>query len=263
MISSARLRFVTTVVLFLSVGFFRIPVAAQTATATPTTTPTATPTSTPTSTPTPATPYCASLTSDITTATGAPQTVTFTCAGVDPGGIILAAEFVFGDGKSQTVEKNVGSPGSISVSHIYSTIGTLGASCRVRDNDGLYSPASEACKRIVTIRPATSKAPTAGAAIGTITPTATPTIIQTPTPTIAIQPTLYPQDEALVASDTGSNRFWWIIGGAIALIVGFLLLRRKKPPMPPHAPPNQPVIPTENPPIPTQEHIPTTVPPAA
>src|SRR5690348_15540610 len=78
-------------------------VSAQTGTNTPTQTPTHTPTPTPSN----SSPYCASLTSDITTANGTPQSVTFTCAGVDPGGLIMAAEFIFGDGTSQTVEKNV------------------------------------------------------------------------------------------------------------------------------------------------------------
>ncbi len=237
-------------IIFIAALALLAPIAyAQTATATPTTTatPTSTPTTTPTSTPANTSPYCASLTSDITTATGSPQTVNFSCAGVDPGGIILAAEFVFGDGTSKVVEKNVGSPGSISISHTYTTIGTLGASCRVRDNDNQYSPASDACKRIVTIRPNPSKTPAAGTTTS-ITPTGTSTIIQTPTPTIDIQPTLYPE-EPLVASDGGSNTPWWIAGGVISLILAFLLLRRRRHAVPPH-PPVPPIPPTPPSPVP-------------
>ena len=184
-------------------------------------------------------PYCANLATDITTATGTPQTVSFTCAGVDPGGLILAAGFVFGDGTSQVVEKNVGSPGSISTTHTYTTIGTLGASCRVRDNDGAYSPTVDACKRIITIRPAQA------AATGTprITPTPTTPIIsiidETPEPPAEQDLASPDTQEALVEEETESNRFWWIVGGATSLVLAFILLRRKnKPPLtPPIAPP--------------------------
>ncbi|KKU82025.1 MAG: hypothetical protein UY10_C0043G0001, partial [Microgenomates group bacterium GW2011_GWA2_47_8] len=154
------------IVLFVLIGPFLGVVSAQTET--PTSTPSHTPTPT---TPANAAPYCASLTSDITAATGTPQTVTFTCAGVDPGGDITGAEFVFGDGAKELVQKNVGSPGSISVTHTYTTVGTLGVSCRVRDNDQVFSAPTDACKRIITIRPKPSgAAPTAGL---TLTPTPT------------------------------------------------------------------------------------------
>jgi hypothetical protein len=240
------------IVLFVLVSpVFNVALAQ---TASPTLTPTVTPTVTPTPAPSNTTPYCASLTSDITNATGTPQHVTFTCAGVDPSGLIMAAEFVFGDGTSQIVEKNVGSPGSISVTHTYTTIGTLGASCRVRDNDNVYSPPGDACKKIVTIRPGTTKTPTVGATV-TISPTplnASPTAQLTATPTLIINPTLYPQDEAtLVASDTSDNRIWWILGGIVSLILGFVLLRRKKHPMPPATPytpqPPMPPVPPQPP----------------
>jgi hypothetical protein len=234
---------------------------AHAQTASPTLTPTVTATVTPTPAPSNTTPYCASLTSDITNATGTPQHVTFTCAGVDPSGLIMAAEFVFGDGTSQIVEKNVGSPGSISVTHTYTTIGTLGASCRVRDNDNVYSPNGDACKKIVTIRPGPSKAPTTAGTTATISPTplsASPTAQLTATPTLIINPTLYPQDEeTLVASDTSDNRIWWILGGIVSLVLGFVLLRRKKPPVP-QAPPFVPQSPIP-PQVPPQPPTPPTV----
>lgn len=241
MILPRFVRLIAVFILFLSVGQFKGSVHAQTETPTATPTPTNTPNSAP---------YCASLTSDITNATGTPQTVTFSCAGVDPGGLIMAAEFVFGDGASQVVEKNVGSPGSISVTHTYTTIGTLGASCRVRDNDNVYSPSVEACKRIVTIRPDPSKAPTASTTVK-LSPTplaATPTAELTPLPTVPINPTLYPQqEELLVESDTGANRLWWIVGGIISIILGFLLLRRRKPSVPHQSAPTAPSMPPQTP----------------
>jgi hypothetical protein len=222
--------------------------------------PTATPTPTtpigggnPTSTPTPTQaasggntiPYCSTLTASTTSATGTPLTVTLTCSGVDPGGDITAADFIFGDGTSQLVQKNVGSPGSITTTHTYTTIGTLGVSCRVRDNDNTYSsnPTPGSCKQIITIRPATSGGNgTSGTQItGTITPTPTTPVLaiisDTPEPTYAATPSpiLYPEDDTL---EEESNNFWWIAGGAGALILAFLLLRRRH--VPPQVPPQQP-----------------------
>lgn len=195
-----------------------------------------------TNTPTPTTvpgsantlPYCASLTSDVTAGTGAPLAVTFTCAGVDPGGDITAASFIFGDGTSLLVEKNVGSPGSLTTMHTYTTIGTLGASCRVRDNDQAFSTTVDACRRIITIRPK----PTDG--VTSITPTPTAAIVsiieETPAPTPEETPFLYPEEEVLVEGETTPNRFWWIVGGAVSLILAFILLRKRNPPAPPASP---------------------------
>lgn len=208
-------------------------------------------TSTPTPSPVPnrgnTVPYCTSLTSNITQANGSPVSVTFTCSGTDSGGDITAAEFVFGDGTSELVSKNVGSPGSLSTTHTYTTIGTLGASCKVRDNDNVFSYSVTACKRIVKINPKTTTTPSAGSTTGSTTtnngatvklsPTiAVVSIIEdTPSPTPATAsatPTVYP-DDSTIATDS-SDRFWWIVGGAIALLLAFLLLRRRGgPPTPP------------------------------
>jgi LPXTG-motif cell wall-anchored protein len=255
------------VIFFLVLSSFTVSVNAQTSS------PTSTPTNTPTHTPTPTTsnsaPYCASLTSDITTANGTPQSVTLTCAGVDPGGLIMAAEFVFGDGTSQIVEKNVGSPGSISVVHTYTTIGTLGVTCRVRDNDNVFSPAVDACKKIITIKPGASptatatKSPTTTlAATPTNTPIATVTAELTPTPTANLYPT--PIEETLVESNTGSSSIWWILAGAVSLIMAFLLLRRRRPRIPTHNTPlqTQPIEHTP-PPTPSSETPSTPTPPVA
>jgi hypothetical protein len=216
------------------------------ATSTPTVTPTLTPTGTGGSDSGGNTiPTCASLYSDITTGTGTPQTVTFTCSGVDPNGYINAAEFVFGDGTSQVVEKNVGSPGSIATTHTYNTIGSLGASCRVRDNTGAYSSIPENCRKIITIKQGTkvtaTPSPIGGKLTATPIATSTPTIEETPAPTPL--PTEVPIEEN---TDSGSsNRIWWILGGAVAMLAAFLLLRRKPPhpPMPPQVPPVPPMNP--------------------
>lgn len=252
--------------------------------------PTATPTPTtpigggnPTSTPTPTqaasgqntVPYCATLTASTTSATGTPLTVTFTCSGVDPGGDITAADFIFGDGTSQLVQKNVGSPGSITTTHTYTTIGTLGVSCRVRDNDNAYSsnPTPGSCKQIITIRPATSGGTSGTTGSGTsgtqatvtITPTPTTPVLaiisDTPEPTVtAPAPTLYPGEEGILLTEDDSSRFWWIVGGIGAIILAFLFLRRRKPPMPPTQPPlqqQQPSAPPMAPPVPQQPQQPT------
>lgn len=234
---------------------------------TPTNTPTGTPSQTPTYTPTPTggtgggntentVPVCASLSSDVGTAYGTPVTVTFTCSGVDPGGDITAAEFTFGDGTKQVVEKNVGSPGSLIVAHTYNTIGTLGASCRVRDNDNVYSSVSDSCKRIVTIKPRTGTPTPTRSATATTTPTsylsptptgttvyATATPYETPGPSIVPSPIF--ADEG--REPASGSRFWWVIGGALALIIAFLLLRRRGPPPSPPASPYAPQQPTQPP----------------
>lgn len=224
----------------------------NTSTPTPTTASGSTPT--PTQKPTGNTaPNCSSLYTDISSAVGTPQTVTLTCSGTDPGGYLNAAEFVFGDGTTQVVEKNAGSPGSIATAHTYTTIGTLGASCRVRDNDGIWSTIPDSCKKVVSIKPGSTPTPTQARSYGdkgvTTTikvsgPTPTPTrivvsiISDTPEPTPGVdegiaEPTLYPEEPVDVDTTASSNRIWWIVGGIIAILLAFLLLRRKGPPPPP------------------------------
>lgn len=187
---------------------------------------------TPTPTPNPSgqntVPICASLVSDISSAVGTPLAVTFTCSGVDPGGYLNAAEFIFGDGTRQVIEKNVGSPGSLVTTHTYTTIGALGASCRVRDNDQVYSPVSDNCKKIVTIK----QAPKIITVSTRTTPYSTPTplvisiISDTPEPTL--NPTAYPTTVLPVAPEppADNSQLWWIGGGVVAIILAFLLLRR-------------------------------------
>lgn len=160
------------------------------ATPTATLTPTATPTSTPNTNP-----DCLSLSVSPNTGTKVPLTVTFTCTGEDRGGKLLAAEFLFGDGSTKVVEKDVGSPGSLETSYNYNDFGEFTASCRVRDNDGVYSSIPDSCKKTITItKPAIGGPPPAGTPRITATPgpTATPTPTKTPTPTPTAKPTVTP-----------------------------------------------------------------------
>lgn len=156
---------------------------------TPTTTPstiltptlTVTPSSTPTITPTPTNspPRCTGL--SVRPGAGSkPLTVTFTCAGFDPDNDITAAEFGFGGSEKQLVEKGAGQFGSITVSHTYTQAGTYNTTCRVRDNNQVFSTYPEYCKYTVVVSDNAL----------------TPTPRRTPTPTVVIEqpvsPIIYP-----------------------------------------------------------------------
>lgn len=119
-------------------------------------------------------PNCTGLTVNPSTG-GAPLSVTFTCSGVDTDGDITAAEFTFGDGQQQTIEKNVGSPGSESTTHTFTTNGTFNASCRVRDNNFAYTGSTSACQKTITV----------GGSGGT-TVASTPKPLTTPTPIVPV-----------------------------------------------------------------------------
>lgn len=214
------------------------------------TTPTPTPTPTPGQAGTNTIPTCVILSSNTSLAVGTPLTVTFTCSGVDPGGYINAAEFTFGDGTSDTIYKNAGSPGSISTTHTYTTIGTLGASCRVRDNDNVFSNSTNDCKRIIVINPkptsATARtyyqrviAPEKGSVIPFVTPTpeVVALVYETPIPEV---PTATPTPaEELPAKPSMTTVLWWILGGLAVILGAVLLFRKKEPPYtpPPYIPP--------------------------
>jgi hypothetical protein len=206
-------------------------------------------------------PSCASIYSDISSAVGTPLSVTLTCSGLDPDGYINAAEFSFGDGTKQTVEKNAGSPGSIATTHTYTTIGTLGISCRVRDNNAVWSSIPENCNKVITIKPGSNTAgtptPTYKMLGNALTPTPTPMVVSivadTPLPTESPspEPTLYP-DNGTGTTEGGVNRVWWIIAGIAAVILAFLLLRRREPKNPQHPPMQQPPVqppPAQMPPV--------------
>lgn len=232
---------------------------------TPTPTPTLAPGETPTPTPTPTNPNtiptCQTLASDTSLAVGAPLSVTFTCSGIDPDGYINAAEFTFGDGVTDTVYKNAGSPGAITTTHTYTTIGTLGASCRIRDNNNVFSNSTNDCKRIIVINPrpqnaaATSYYTRVIAAESTAvnptiavspTPEQVAIVYTTPAPTVT-SPTPTPQ---VASTKISLGNLLWYIGGGLAAILAAILLFRKKGP-PPTLPPTymqQPPTPPPSPP---------------
>ena len=109
---------------------------------TPTLPPGVTPTLTPTPTPLAQNkvPSCTSL--SVSPATGnTPLTVTITANAADQDNDVLSALFTFGDGQTQTVEKNVGQSGSIQVSHVYTNAGNITTQAIVRDRDGAASTA--------------------------------------------------------------------------------------------------------------------------
>ena len=216
------------------VGVAYLGAAVPTNTPTPTPAPGTTPTPTPTPSNQNTVPVCAGLNADITNAVGTPLAVTFTCAGVDTDGYINAAYFDFGDRTNDTIEKNVGSPGSVTTTHTYTTIGSLGASCKVRDNNNVWSSVPGICNKIVYIQPkpqvirtyanATNTTKTVTAATPTpavvtlieVTPTATPSARLTPLPTEAV-------------TGQSSSAFNWLLGSVITIIIGaviYLLSRR-------------------------------------
>lgn len=122
-------------------------------TPTPTTVPTSAPTSTPTPTPTSQPnerPECLGL-SAYPSRGGAVLNVNFTGSGSDADGKIMAFEFNFGDGRQETVEKDVGGSGSQSVFHAFSQPGIFQASLRVRDNNGEFSETGESCRAKIVV----------------------------------------------------------------------------------------------------------------
>lgn len=190
----------------------------------PTATPTATPTNTPTATPTPTSapntlPECTGL-SVVPSSGNPPLSVTLTCSGIDRDGDITAAEFTFGDGNTKTVEKNVGSPGSLSTTYSYGSEGSFGASCRVRDNNVAWA-SSDACKKSVTVESKTQTYRPPGTRtyvpINTPTPTLAPG--ETPPPTPTPQPT---PKVPVAGSGPGVLGATTIAGGFLFLFLGFL-----------------------------------------
>lgn len=184
----------------------------------PTATPSATPTPTPTSAPN-TLPECSGLTVSPSSGTP-PLSVTLTCSGIDRDGDITAAEFTFGDGTTKLVEKNVGSPGSLSTTYSYSTEGSFGASCRVRDNNIAWA-SSDACKKSVTVEGKTITYNQPG--VRTYEPTNTPTPTLAPGETPLPTPTPQPTPKVPVAgSGPGVLGATTIAGGIILLLLGLL-----------------------------------------
>ncbi len=156
------------------------PTPSVTATPGPTPTntpgPSATPSPTPGSNNTP--PECTGLT--LSPSSGTPSfTTTVTCSGKDVDGDITAVEFTLPDGTTKLVEKNVGSPGSLSTQYTISQNGTYSFSCRVRDNNFAFSSVPDVCKQSISLGPT----PTPG-------PSPTPSPIPTPKIPVSGGPTV-------------------------------------------------------------------------
>lgn len=221
-------------------------------------TPTGTqPTATPTLTQGNTKPTCTGLTVHPVGGTGVPFTATITCTGTDSNGTVAGAEFVFGDRTSQVVDKNVGSSGSITINHTYREVGSLRVTCRVRDNNNSYSDATDACNKILTIKPGVAAAPTTATPTpitgATITPEETPIAYDTPLPE--------PTDTEPVIEEPSSFP-WWLVGvvvGLIVMVAGFILMRKQRGDPPPSG--GQPYAP--QPTYTPQPVAPSTAPPAA
>jgi len=126
------------------------PTATPSATLTPTAT--ATPTVTPSLTPTPTNtpPLCLGISAK-PGAGSKPLTVRFSCAGYDTNNDITAAEFGFGAGKKQLVEKNIGVYGSFTTEYTYASAGSYDVTCRVRDASGVFSDYPSFCKYTIVV----------------------------------------------------------------------------------------------------------------
>ncbi len=197
---------------------------------TPTTTPsitltptlTVTPSTTPTITPTPTNspPRCTGL--SVSPGAGSkPLTVTFACAGFDPDNDITAAEFGFGGSEKQLVEKGTGQFGSITVTHTYTQAGSYNVTCRVRDNNQVFSTYPDYCKYTVVVSdnsltptPRRTPMPTMTPEISPIVyPGSTTTIAPTPTqPTVTIAPT-----------PTTTQTSWWSNEKIAQLVMMFMV----------------------------------------
>lgn len=154
--------------------------------------PTLTPVPTVTATPTPAgtggtntntNPTCVTLT--VNPLSGyAGNEVSFSCNGVDSDGDITAVHFDFGNNYTRVLTQNVGSPGSISTTYSYPYAGTYEATCRVRDNNEVWTNISDSCKRTVTIFSKTATpTPTRAQSFVNYTTNTAPNTVATPTPT--------------------------------------------------------------------------------
>ena len=169
-----------------------------TVTNTPGPTPTNTPGPSPTPSPTPPSnntpPECTGLT--LSPSTGTPSfTTTVTCSGKDVDGDITAVEFTLPDGTKKLVEKNVGSPGSLSTQYTIPQNGTYSFSCRVRDNNFVFSSVPDVCKQSISLGP-------------TPTPGPSPTPSPIPTPKIP------------VAGGTNILGISTVAGGVLLLLLG-------------------------------------------
>lgn len=207
------------------------PTTTPTITLTPTLT--VTPSSTPTITPTPTNspPRCTGL--SVSPGAGIkPLTVTFACSGFDPDNDITAAEFGFGGSEKQLVEKGTGQFGSITVTHTYTQAGTYHVTCRVRDNNQVFSSYPDYCKYTVVVRdnsiaptPKRTPIPTMIPEINPVVyPESTSTMAPTPTqPTITVAPTPSKIDSTWWTNEKIAQLVMMFMVSGITIVVALLL----------------------------------------
>lgn len=213
--------------------------AGVTPTVTPSATPTVTPSATPTITPTPTNspPRCSGL--SVKPGAGAkPLTVSFACAGYDPDNDITAAEFGFGGSEKQLVEKGTGQFGSITTTHTYTEAGTYNVTCRVRDNNQVFSDYPSYCKYTVVVSdnnltPTPRRSPTPTRAPAATTPGNDPILFMggtiptgSPSPTLAAEtptPIPTPQVQSWWTSEKISQLVMMVIISGLTVVVALLL----------------------------------------
>lgn len=167
-----------------------------------------------------------------------PLEVTLTCTGSGINSDVLAAEFYFGDGGHERIEKNVGVFGSYTTSHTYKQDGLYAAFCRVKDNNDQFSAVPDSCRKTIEVlRPAKQAISSSkkGDVLVTITPTPLPTDTPTPTPQPTIEPTETPKEEPTF-SFLRNIPIWLIILFIVSLVAYILMALRKKSPPPPPMP---------------------------
>lgn len=190
----------------------------------PSLSPTPSPSSPATSSPKP--PICTSLSLDPGTAI-TPKTITLTCHGYDNDSDITSAEFNFGDGTSQSINKNIGGTGSISTTHSYTKSGSLKATCKLKDSDRVSNECSSSLTLTAPLsapkpstKPKASPSPTAQGKVLSLvaepSPTPTPAPTYSPAPTPSTQP----------ASNINPRMLWLILGLAVLVGIGGYSIHR-------------------------------------
>jgi len=207
------------------------PTLTPTPSATPTLTPT--PSATPTLTPTPTNspPRCTGL--SVRPGAGSrPLTVTFACAGFDPDNDITAAEFEFNTGEKRLVEKGTGQFGSITTTYTYTQAGKYDVTCRVRDNNQIFSSYPDYCKYSVIVTDNTLTPTPRRTPMPTMVPekSGSPIIYSgnmttiTPTPTLTlVSPTPVPTPTSWWSNEKIAQLVMMFMVSGITIIVALLL----------------------------------------
>lgn len=196
-----------------------------TITLTPTLTPT--PTTTPTLTPTPTNspPRCSGL--SVSPGAGSkPLTVSFACAGFDPDNDITAAEFGFGGSEKQLVEKGAGQFGSITTTHTYTQAGSYNVTCRVRDNNQVFSGYPDYCKYTVVVTDNSLTPTPRRTPMPTMIPPEKqdgPIIYSGDEPSVTATPTILPATPTPVISQTSQTGSWWSNEKIAQLVMMFMV----------------------------------------